>query len=137
MEYYAQIKKEDGVYLVSFFDLPNVMTYGETLEEAREHASDALNGVLASDFERGFVLPRSKKHTGKQIYAVTVYPHIALAYTLRTLRRKDSQQKIAKQLGISYQAYQRLENPRTCNPTVKTLERIGDVLGKDLKISFQ
>jgi predicted RNase H-like HicB family nuclease len=30
---------------------------------------------------------------------------------------------IARKLGLSYQSYQRLENPRKANPTVKTLER--------------
>ena len=45
--------------------------------------------------------------------------------------------KIAKKLGISYQAYQKLENPRKCNPTVKTLEKISEVLGKNLVISLR
>jgi antitoxin HicB len=37
---------------------------------------------------------------------------------------------------VSYQAYQKLENPRRCNPTVKTLERISEALGMDLKIEL-
>ena len=50
--------------------------------------------------------------------------------------RQRSQVEIARELGISYQAYQKLENPRKCNPTIKTLERISEVLGKHLEINF-
>jgi antitoxin HicB len=34
------------------------------------------------------------------------------------------------------QSYQRLENPRKANPTVKTLERIAHVYGRELSISM-
>jgi len=47
-----------------------------------------------------------------------------------------AQEIINIHLGLSYQAYQRLENPRKANPTIKTLERIANVYGRDLKISF-
>jgi antitoxin HicB len=39
-------------------------------------------------------------------------------------------------LALSYQAYQRLENPRKANPTVKTLEKIARVYGRELNISL-
>jgi len=39
-------------------------------------------------------------------------------------------------LNISYQVYQRLENPRKANPTVKTLEKIARVFGKHVELSF-
>ena len=137
MEYYAHIKKSDGVYLVSFPDVPGALTYGETLAEAKKHAAEALNGVLSVDFERGYTIPKPKERSGDRMYPILVYPHIALAFTLRNMRKKKTQQQLAKELGISYQAYQRLENPRTSNPTVKTLERIGEVLGKQVQVLFK
>ena len=69
-------------------------------------------------------------------YPVTVASHIALAIRLRELRGGQSQTNIAKKLGMSYQAYQRLENPRKANPTVKTLEKIARVYGRELSISL-
>jgi antitoxin HicB len=152
MTYTAVIKRSNGTYLVSFPDLPNINTYGETIEEALHHATEALNGCLESDFERGFNLPKqgsplrsrvgdgiaTAKQDGKTCaHAIQVEPHIALAYQLRRIRNGMSQSQIAKKLGISYQAYQKLENPRKCNPTVKTLEKISEVLGKNLIISFR
>jgi antitoxin HicB len=109
-------------------------TYGETIEEAIYNAEEALNGCIESDFQRGFVIPEIKEITGKDYHKISIRPHIEIALQLRKIRDKKSQIELAKELGISYQAYQRLENPRRCNPTVKTLEKIAKVFNKDLEI---
>ena len=136
MYYYAKISKKDGACLVSFPELENINTYGVTLAEAIRNAEEALNGSLESDFERGFSLPEAKEHKSNGYYKIPVLPHLEIAYTLRKLRTGKSQVEIAHSLGISYQAYQKLENPRKCNPTIKTLEKIGAVLGRKLEVSF-
>jgi antitoxin HicB len=133
MEYYAHIAKSGSDYLVAFPEFPNINTYGSDLDGALANAKEALNGTLETEFERGYSLPVSGKHAGKRSYhAIPVLPHIEIAYELKRLRNGHSQTDIARKLGITYQSYQKLENPRKCNPTVKTLERIGDVLGKRL-----
>jgi len=137
MNYTAVIKRSNGDYLASFPDIPHIQTYGGTVEEALKNAQEALNGCLESDFERGFTLPRPTKPKPGNGHPVEVDPHIALAYQLRRIRNGMSQSEIARKLGISYQAYQKLENPRKCNPTVKTLEKISEVFGKNLVISFK
>jgi antitoxin HicB len=136
MHYYAKISKKEGAFLVSFPDLANINTYGETLSDAIKNAEEALNGSLESDFERGFSLPAPKEYKGSGYHKIPVLPHLEIAYTLRNLRTGKSQGAIAHSLGISYQAYQKLENPRKCNPTIKTLEKIGTALGKKLEVSF-
>ncbi len=133
----ARIQKAEGYHLVSFPDFPNINTYGSTMEEALENAEEALNATLETEFERGYVLPIAGSHLGKRAHhAIRVLPHIEIAYALKQLRNGHSQSEIARKLGISYQSYQKLENPRKCNPTVKTLERIGKVLGKELRITW-
>jgi antitoxin HicB len=136
MHYYAKIIKSEGVYLVSFPDFENINTYGGSLPAAIKNAAEALNGALESDFERGFSIPEPKEFTNHKYYAITVLPHLEIAYTLRKLRKGKSQMEIARSLGISYQAYQKLENPRKCNPTIKTLEKISGVLGRKLEVIF-
>lgn len=137
MEFYAKVRKEKGDYLVSFPDFPNINTYGDSLESALEAAGVALNGALESDFERGYALPEASGHSGKRGYhVVPVLPHIEIANALKKLRNGHTQSEIARKLGISYQAYQKLENPRRCNPTIKTLERIGEVMGKRLVVTW-
>lgn len=137
MHYCAKIKATDGVFIVSFPDFPHIQTYGESLPQALKHAEEALNGCLESDFERGFELPPVSKHTGKAFYNIPLAPHIAVAIQLRKMRNNRSQVEIAREIGISYQAYQRLENPRRCNPTLKTLEKIGRVLNKKVNVAIE
>jgi antitoxin HicB len=136
MHYNAKITKSEGVYQVFFPDLPNVITFGETKDEALKNASDALNGALESDYEAGFSLPVIKQKAGKGFYPVDVLPHVELPYRLRELRKGRSQSEIAKELGISYQVYQRLETPGKCNPTLKTVEKLSAVFGKRVELAF-
>ncbi|OGQ99464.1 MAG: XRE family transcriptional regulator [Deltaproteobacteria bacterium RIFOXYD12_FULL_57_12] len=136
LSYPARIKKEDDAFLVTFPDLENVATFGQTIEEALQNAEDALNGCLASDFERNFSIPASSDITGKNIHPITVAPHIAVAIMLRQLRGDKSQVEIARLLNITYQVYQRLENPRKANPTIKTLEKIARAFGKHVELGF-
>ena len=134
MKYFAEIKVEDNSNIVTFPDLPNVSTFGDTKEEAIQNAFDALNGCIESDFERGFKIPEPKTYSGKQYTPIPLKPHIELSIKLRSIRANKSQIEIANMLGISYQAYQKLENPRKCNPTVKTLEKIANIYNKELKV---
>lgn len=136
MHYYAKITRSGGSFLVSFPDLENVNTYGATLREALENAQEALNGALESDYERGYSLPEQREYKGRSYHPVVVLPHLEIAYTLKKIRNGRSQSEVAQALGISYQAYQKLENPRKCNPTIKTLEKISSVLGKKLEVNF-
>ena len=136
MHYCAKVKRENGNYLVSFPDMPNVNTYGDTIEDALQSAEEALNGVLQSDFGRGFELPEAREYKGRGYYRIPVAAHIAVPYQLRELRKGRSQTDIARQLDVSYQAIQKLENPKTSNPSIKTLERIAGIFGKRLELSF-
>jgi len=135
MVYNCEIEhdKEGGMFLVQFPDMPNVLTYGDTHEHALEMAKEALEGCLECDISRGRNVPPPAYAGG---YPVHVVSHIALSLRLRDLRGERSQTDIASKLGLTYQAYQRLENPRKANPTVKTLEKIARVYGRELSISL-
>ena len=133
MVYNCTIEKYKDIFWVKFPDMTNIQTYGNTHEHALAMAKEALEGCLECDISRGYPIPSPAYKKG---YPVTVAPHIALSLQLRELRGEQSQTDIAKKLGLSYQAYQRLENPRKANPTVKTLEKIADVYGRELVISI-
>ena len=93
---------------------------------------------MASVFERNLKIPGPSAIKGKNIYPIEPEPEVAIPILLRKLRetRKLTQGDIAKVLGISYQAYQRLEKPGKSNPTLKTLERLAKVFNKDLRLEF-
>jgi antitoxin HicB len=140
IQYPAKIRfsKEDKSYLVEFPDLEGCLTEGTTLEEALKNAKEALSGYLASIFERGYVIPKPMKSKGKNIYLIEPDPEVATPIMLRKIRdeKKLNQTEAAKKLGISYQAYQRLENPAKCNPTIKTLEKVARIFEKQLHVEF-
>ena len=133
MVYNCTIEKDGDMYIAQFPDMPNIATCGFTHEEALAMAQEALEGCLESDISRGMPIPPPSYSDG---YPVSVASHIALSLQLRELRGGQSQTDIARRLGLSYQAYQRLENPRKANPTIKTLERIARVYGRELTISL-
>ncbi|MDR1388784.1 MAG: type II toxin-antitoxin system HicB family antitoxin [Treponema sp.] len=133
MTYYCTIEKEGDEYIAQFPDMTNIVTCGFSHEEALAMAQEALEGCLESDISRGLPIPPPAYKDG---YPIPVANHISLSLRLRDLRGEQSQTDIARKLGLSYQSYQRLENPRKANPTVKTLERIARVYGRELNISM-
>jgi antitoxin HicB len=136
LSYPARIEKNDECFLVSFPDLENVVTYGATIEEALLNAEEALNGCIEADFERNFIILPPSHLSGDLVFQIPVAPHVAVAIMLRSLRADRTQLEVARQLDISYQVYQRLENPRKANPTIKTLEKIARVFGKRVDLGF-
>ena len=139
LKYIAYIKKENNHFIVSFPKFPNINTYGETLDDALLNATEALNGSLEVDFERGFNFPKpDNKLSNRELeYLISVTPTISLAYYLRLSRGKLTQAELAKKIGVSYQSYQKLEHPAKCNPTVKTLNKIAGAMGKELTIELK
>jgi antitoxin HicB len=133
MVYYCTIEKKGDEYIAQFPDMTNVVTCGFTHEEALAMAKEALEGCLEADISHGNEIPPPSYTDG---YPVSVASHIALSIKLRELRGSQSQTDIARKLGLSYQAYQRLENPRKANPTIKTLEKIAHVYGRELNVSL-
>ncbi len=134
MRYYCVIKQMDGLFGVEFPDLPNIITVGVSHDEAVVMAAEALNSALETDVSRGFPLPEPVTGPAEGLYPIEVSPHIVIAWDIRKIRGDRSQSEIASRLGLSYQAYQRLENPAKGNPTVKTLERVARALGKRLEV---
>jgi antitoxin HicB len=131
MVYHCTIEKKENMYIAQFPDMTNIVTGGFSHEEALAMAKEALDICLETDIAHGNEIPAPSFAEG---YPISVAPHIALSLKLRELRGSQSQTDIATKLGLSYQAYQRLENPRKANPTVKTLEKIARIYGRELQI---
>ncbi len=127
MTYYCEIKENDDKFIAQFPDMTNVLTYADSLEEAKRMAKDALDGVLAVDLENGFSIPEPKFKAG---YAIEVSPKVAFAIELKKARAGQTQKEIAEKAGMTYQQYQRLENPRKTNPTLETLYKLQKVFNR-------
>lgn len=135
INYYARIEynKEDKVYEVSFPDFKNINTFGNTINEALEMAKDAINGYLEVAYKISAEVPEAKEHKGKNLYCIRPSANIALAIILRWEREKKglSQKSVADKLGVAYQVYQKIETPKQSNPTLKTLEKLGEIFNRD------
>ncbi len=138
LKYPAKITNaKEGGYLVEFPDL-DIMTEGETLKEAKEMAQDALTGFILASYDINKEIPNPSKLEGENIYYIAPESEVALPLLIKQLRLQKglSQKQVSEAIGIKYQTYQRFENPATFNATIKTLKRIGHVLGKELIIEF-
>jgi antitoxin HicB len=128
IQYAAKIKfsKQDGCYLVEFPNLPGCLTYGDTLEEAKLNAAEALTGYLESIDLRKMEVPRPKKIKANDIYYIEPDKRVAFALWLKIKRMEKglTQKKAAEMLKVNFQSYQKYENLNSANPTLKTILKI-------------
>jgi len=124
--------EHDNVFNISFPDLSGCFTYGESLDEAKENAKEALTAYLESIDVRKLKIPKPSKLEGKDIYYIEPEKNVAFAIWLKQKREEKgyTQEEIAKILGIKYQTYQRIENPIKSNPTLKTISKLENVLNE-------
>ena len=128
MTYNCTIEKNnDGTYVAQFPDMTNILTCGFSHEEALKMAEEALNGVLTVDLENGHPIADPSFKGG---YPIEVSPKVAFAIELRKARAGHSQKEVAAKAGMTYQQYQRLENPHKTNPTLETLYKLQKVFNR-------
>ncbi len=131
MTFNCNITPKDGKYFVQFPDITNAICLGSTQEEALSMANDVLNGVLASHLDNGYPISEPQYKGG---YPIEVSPKVAFAIELRKARANHTQKEVAEKAGMSYQQYQRLENPHKTNPTLETLYKLQKVFNRPFLI---
>ena len=138
ISYQAKILKDGSSYSVEFPDLPGCFSMGETLDEAKEMASDALSLYLEEARDPKWKVPEAKKRTGKNYYWIQPRFDVAIALIIRRARIKHglTQSQLAKRIGVTTQQLQKLETPGKSNPTVKTLAAISHALNETLNIQL-
>ncbi len=131
--YPAVFYQEDGdeAWLVKFPGL-DLVTWGETLEHAREMAREALSCHLQDDEP----IQERAPQEGEEL----VHPDlpIALALTIRKMRKASSlsQTEAARRAGVSQAVWSRWEDPGRCNATAETIEKIARAFGRRVEMSF-
>ena len=126
--------RADDAYNVSFPDLPGCLTFGRTIDEAKENAREALSAYLESIDSRKLKVPASSEIVGDNVFPIEPETSVGFAIWLKRSReaRGMSQSDVAKQLGIAYQTYQRIEDPAKSNPTLKTIVKLQRVFNHRL-----
>ena len=136
IRYPAMIEKQpDGTFLVTFVDLPDTFTEGQTREEALFNAVEVLSGMLAWRLEEAKDVPApSKKVKGASYIAPDAKTQSAML--LRMARGERSLSELARALETSWPSAQRLESPLHW-PSLKTLDRAAAALGKRLVLTLE
>jgi antitoxin HicB len=126
MRYPVNLKKAtEGGYVVSFPDIPEAITHGETIEDSLQHAQDALESAMEFYFEDRRRVPAPSKPKPRQ--HVVELPASLTAKVLllnEMLRQKIRPAELARRIGTTLQEINRLTNIRH---TTK-IDRIDDVL---------
>ncbi len=126
MVYHFKVHRDaDGLW-AECVELPGCQTQGDSEEELKSNAAEALNLYLDEPPEADVELPLPDElGVSGDFFTVAPDPAIALSVVLRHLRHahKYTQQQVAEQLGMkNLYSYQRLE--RRANPSLSTIKKI-------------
>ena len=137
IEYPVQItKEEDGIFFVSFPDIEEAITQGETIEEALFNASEVLTLTMEYRLDEEQKIPEPSNITGKNIYLISPDVKVQAALLVRRAREGKSLAELARALETSWPSVKRLENPHN-SPTLKMIDKAAAALGKRLVLSFE
>jgi len=136
IKYQAKIYKDGKRFSVEFPDLPGCFSDGDTKQEARENAREALSLYLEEARNPKWRIPQAKARRGSHYEWIVPYEDVAIPLMIRQARKKHglSQRALAKKLGMTVQQLQKLETPGKSNPTIKTLANISQALDEQLEI---
>jgi len=137
IQYPAKIEhQEPSGYLVTFPDIKEAFTEGQSIEEALFNASEVLSGILEYKIENNEQIKDPSEADTENCYMIA--PDIAIQSTLlvHKTRGKKSMAELARALDTSWPSAQRLENPKY-PPTLKRLDKAATALGKKLVLNFE
>ena len=126
---------DDGGYVVTFRDLPEAITQGDSIKIALQEATDCIEEAIAARIDDNLDIPEPSDTLGKE-YLVTVPMQTALkaAVTLAMSESKMNQVQLAKALKVHEKEVRRILDPHH-GTKLATLERTLNVLGKKAVLS--
>lgn len=129
-------EQQEGGYLVTFPDLPEAITQGETKEEAIEDAIDCLEEAIANRIEMKIDIPygsRPKKQQVTVSLPATLAAKAALYLTIK--KKKLTNTRLAAQLNCDEKEIRRLIDPHF-NSKIPRIEQVLHQLGQKLEVGF-
>lgn len=136
MNYPATFIQEDGGYTVTFRDIPEAITQGDSYEEAVEMAEDALATAMEFYFEDNRPVPLPSQALDGEVMVelpLSVWSKVLLLNEM--LAQHVSQAELAKRLGVKPQQVTRIVNLEHTTK-IDTLVEAFKALGKTPVLSF-
>ncbi len=135
--YGADIKPDGDSFIITFRDLSNVFSCGESREEAIFNAVEALDGVLLEMVAENLDIPLPSKVQANE-QAISVSPEVAAPVMLHILRLEvgETIASIAQTMEVKYQTYQRMETTGN-HLTLKNLKRAARAMGATVELRLR
>ena len=128
---------EEGGYVVTCRDLPELITQGESVEATLEQASDAMDEVFATYLTEGLDFPEPSKVRRREHMVAPPPETVAKAALYVAMRRAGiSKVQLAKRLGVDEKEVRRLLDPHYGSKLPRIAKAIS-VLGQRLVIGVE
>jgi antitoxin HicB len=126
--------KESGGFVVTFPDIPEAITQGETAEEALKMAQDALETALDFYFDDRRAVPApSKPKRGQRLVTLPVSIEAKVLLLNEMIRQRVRPAELARRLRTTPQAVNRLVNIRYVSK-IDGIAGAMAALGKSLEV---
>ncbi|MDE1006745.1 MAG: type II toxin-antitoxin system HicB family antitoxin [Paraburkholderia fungorum] len=135
LRYPALIEPDTTGFTVSFRDIPEALTSGETLEEARTMAADALRTAMDFYFEdRRSVPVASKARKGEELIALPASVSAKVLLLNEMIAQNITPAELARRLGTRPQEVNRIID-LSHTTKIDTISAALEALGKHLEIA--
>jgi len=123
----------DGGFVVTFVDIPEAITQGETIVEALTEAADALEEAIAGRIRRGDPIPQPSLGRDRTMVPVPAQIAAKAALYLALKETGISRSELAVRLDCDEKEVRRLLDPR--HPSkLPRIQKALTALGKGLSI---
>ena len=128
---------EEGGYVVTCRDLPQLITQGEDEQDALEQTADAMDEVFATYMIEGIDFPTPSKARRREHLGAPPAETMAKAALYVAMREAGiSKTQLAKQLGVDEKEVRRLLDPHYRSKLPRLAHAIS-VLGQRLVIGLE
>ncbi len=126
--------KKAGGFVVTCRDVPEVVTQGETIEDAISEAEGALEAAIEVRLEDGMSIPApSARKRGEHLACLPVGTAMKAALYVSMREQNVSKAELARRLGLDEKEARRMLDPKH-ETKVPTLERALHALGKRIEL---
>jgi antitoxin HicB len=128
---------EEGGFVVTCRDLPQLITQGDTEEDALEQAADAMDEVFATYMVEGIGFPEPSKAKRREHLVAPPAETTAKAALFVAMRQAGiSKLQLARRLGVDEKEVRRLLDPHYGSKLPRIAQAIS-VLGQRLVIGLE
>ena len=127
---------EDGGFVVTFRDLPEAITQGDTLEECLAEAADCLEEAIAARIDDHLPIPMpSKQENGEKLVSLPLQMTLKAAVYLAMREAGVSAGKLAEIMNVDEKVVQSILDPGL-EIELAEVDRALSALGKRVEIQL-